>query len=221
MKFFVKILIPVLAIFLTSCGHLPSTRVKANEYSTFDADLDHEVSSSTEEVVAKDIKLYQGQYPKGIMKNGDLLSVQDEYKDKIELLGTVSINLKWGKSTAPFLFGPKLTVYVADDDITGVHKYCKAVSFQQFIPFYNFLNHIYPWNYPCYFIEDRSSEDTDDIDYRLSVLEKSTRDAAKEMGGNVVIGYNVGGVSYVNTATGATLSNHEAWSSSGYVIRIK
>jgi hypothetical protein len=208
-----------LSLLISSCGTLPSTKVKTNEFIQESPSLT-EISSIAP---VENIKLYERQYPKGVVKDGDLLQVKAGYEDKIEILGMVSVDLKKGVMTSPFPMGPKRFIYVNDDDLGSLHKYCKSMNVQDglFMILMWIPNYLAPWNWPCYFQEDHGGESNEDLEYRNNTLEYLVKSEASRLGGNAVIGYSVGGLAYVNSVTGATVANTDSWSAAGYVVKFK
>ena len=100
------------------------------------------------------------------------------------------------------------------------------MNLQNYAPVFPFLfaipNFLGPWNYPCWFLEDHSSRKQKDIDYRTETLKYELRDAALKMGGNAVIGFQVGRKSVNKSSffseTG-TLDS-PAWNATGFVVFI-
>ena len=214
-----KLLVSLMSvILLASCGNLPSTKVKTDEFIN-----EGRAPSAIEEVDPTSVKIYKRQYPNGVIKDGDLLQVKEGYEDKIEILGVVDIELNKGMENSPFPVGPKKTIYVNDDDLSGLHKYCHAMNWQQgaFLLLMWIPNYLAPWNVPCYFQKDHSGKKDKDIEYRTKTLEDLARKEAAKLGGNAIIGYNVGGMSIINANSGATLANSDAWVASGFIVKFK
>ncbi|MCP5334932.1 MAG: hypothetical protein H7A08_04480 [Oceanospirillaceae bacterium] len=215
----------LLLLSLIGCGTLPSTRTKTTEFKSFSFDKQQSASSNTPRptVALEDIALYENQMPPGILKDGDILKVQEGYEDKIEVLGVTTVALKASYFSSPFPFSMSTQrYYLADEDITATHKYCNAMSWQAgvFVLLAWIPNYLGPWNYPCYTIETHGQETDEDIEYRTKAIHKEMRKSAQQLGGNAVVGMNIGGISLVSDS-GAVVANSNAWTGYGIVVRFK
>ena len=197
-----KLLLLVIMLSTVACSSFPETNVNSTKFKLGKNSPEITLDESSPE----EFEFYVAQYPEGISKEGDLIYVMDGYEEQIQIVGKVDVNLRRGWMTAPFWMAPKTYVYVNEEDISGLHKYCKNMSFQNLIPFYNFLNHLYPWNTPCYFLKDKGGRDDDDVEYRKQTIENQIKKVASEMGGNAVIGYH---------------TDDQSWAATGFIVIMK
>ena len=200
-------LLPFLMVLLSSCASLPQDNLKTIKFQ--DAE-----SFQGKETDSNNVRIFESEYPNGIVKDGDLIKVQAGFEDKIKILGKVSVNLVQGKNITPFVMGPHFNAYVNQGDLTGTYNFCAANAWEGYL---DLLGYIFPWNIPCYFIKDYSGEKPEDIGYREDTLKNYAKKEAARLGGNVV-GFDIGGITVFEARNGTELANKTSWSATGYVI---
>ena len=171
---------------------------------------------------AKDVVIYESQLPAGMIMSDKVVTIEKGQEGNIQLLGKINVELSKGEYTSPFYVGPKANIYVSEEDIKGLNKYCHGMAQWQ-APFFIALgaNYLFPWNWPCFALDNFGGDEMEDVAYREATINKKLKDAAATLGGNAVVAVEIGGMSLINRQTGVTLSTSNAWIANGFVAYIK